>query len=359
MQLLITCPYGLWSLLAHELKKLWFNPENTFQTWTFINTDMHGMMKINYWSRIANKVFIQLCKDEARTFDQLFDLIKNSSYSQYLSNTHIELKVQTKSSQLSSVRSIQSVAHKALLESIKNFGDEASRITELLLTLENNSATLYLNTSGTALHQRGYRKQTGDAPLKENFAVALLLLAGRRFKSPLIDPFCGSWTIAIEAALLAKNIAPGSWRKFAFEQFKNFENWSFQEIKTEAEKKIFDGNYKIFAYDYDPKMISLAKSNAETANVEDCIHFEQKDFLKSEFSLNETSRMITNPPYGKRLKTQDLEELYHKLKKSFTGFLAGGRISSFPMQDMKKEFRKEKKLFNGNEKCSFWQKKVN
>lgn len=320
---------------------------------------MHGMMKINFWSRIANKVFIQLCKDEARTFDQLFDLIKNSSYSQYLSNTHIELKVQTKSSQLSSVRSIQSVAHKALLESIKNFGDEASRITELLLTLENNSATLYLNTSGTALHQRGYRKQTGDAPLKENLAVALLLLAGRRFKSPLIDPFCGSWTIAIEAALLAKNIAPGSWRKFAFEQFKNFENWSFQEIKTEAEKKIFDGNYKIFAYDYDPKMISLAKSNAETANVEDCIHFEQKDFLKSEFSLNETSRMITNPPYGKRLKTQDLEELYHKLKKSFTGFLAGGRISSFPMQDMKKEFRKEKKLFNGNEKCSFWQKKVN
>ncbi len=359
MQLLITCPYGLWSLLAHELKKLWFNPENTFQTWTFINTDMHGMMKINYWSRIANKVFIQLCKDEARTFDQLFDLIKNSSYSQYLSNTHIELKVQTKSSQLSSVRSIQSVAHKALLESIKNFGDEASRITELLLTLENNSATLYLNTSGTALHQRGYRKQTGDAPLKENLAVALLLLAGRRFKSPLIDPFCGSWTIAIEAALLAKNIAPGSWRKFAFEQFKNFENWSFQEIKTEAEKKIFDGNYKIFAYDYDPKMISLAKSNAETAKVEKYIHFEQKDFLKSELLSNESSRIITNPPYGKRLKIQDLEALYSKLKKSFTDALAGGWITSFPMQDMKKEFRKEKKLFNGNEKCSFWQKKVN
>lgn len=158
---------------------------------------------------------------------------------------------------------------------------------------------------------------------------------------------------------MAKNIAPGSWRKFAFEKFKNFENKSFQEIKAEAEQKIFDGKYQIFAYDHDPRMVSLAKSNAKAANVEDCIHFEQKDFLKSEFSLNETSRMITNPPYGKRLKTQDLEELYHKLKKSFTGFLAGGWISSFPMQDMKKGVRKEKKLFNGNEKCSFWQKKVN
>lgn len=85
---------------------------------------MHGMMKINYWSRIANKVFIQLGKGEVKTFDQLFELIKNSSYPQYLSNTHVEIKVQTKASQLSSVRSIQSVAHKALLESIKNFGDE-------------------------------------------------------------------------------------------------------------------------------------------------------------------------------------------------------------------------------------------
>lgn len=358
MQLLITCPYGLWSLLAHELKKLWFHPESTFQTWTFVNTDMHGMMKINYWSRIANKVFIQLGKGEVKTFDQLFELIKNSSYPQYLSNTHVEIKVQTKASQLSSVRSIQSVAHKALLESIKNFGDEAGRTTELLLTLENDSATLYLNSSGTALHQRGYRKQTGTAPLKENLAVALLLLAGWRFKSPLLDPFCGSGTLAIEAALLAKNIAPGSWRTFAFEKFKNFENKSFQEIKAEAEQKIFDGKYQIFAYDHDPRIVSLAKSNAKAANVEDCIHFEQKDFLKSEFSLNETSRMITNPPYGKRLKTQDLEELYHKLKKSFTGFLAGGWISSFPMQDMKKEFRREKKLFNGNEKCSFWQKNV-
>lgn len=181
------------------------------------------MMKINFRSRLANKVFIQLAEGRAENFDELFALVKNSTYSQYLSNTKLTLKVQMKHSQLSSTRSIQSVAHKALLESIHHFGQETEEVSELLLVIEKNIAKLYLNTSGAALHQRGYRIQTGTAPIKENLAAALLLLANWRFKSPLLDPFCGSGTIAIEAALLGRNIAPGSWRSFAFEKFKNFE----------------------------------------------------------------------------------------------------------------------------------------
>lgn len=184
---------------------------------------MQGMMTINLRSRLANKVFIQLAEGKAETFDQLFDLVKKSDYGQFLSNTKISLKVQTKHSQLSSSRSIQSVAHKALLESIQQFGQENQEVSELLLVIDKNLAKLYLNSSGPALHQRGYRLQTGTAPIKENLAAALLLLANWRFKSPLLDPFCGSGTIAIEAALLARNIAPGRWRSFAFEQFKNFE----------------------------------------------------------------------------------------------------------------------------------------
>lgn len=359
MKLLITCPYGLWSLLANELKKNWFQPQNTFQTWTFVTTDMHGMMKINFRSRIANKVFIQLCEGEAKTFDQLFDLMKHSSYEHYLSNTNLSLKVQTKYSQLSSTRTVQSIAHKALLEWIKSFGKEETQTTELFLNIENNKATLYLNTSGASLHQRGYRKQTWFAPLKENLATALLLLANRKFKNPLIDPFCGSGTIAIEAALLAKNIAPGFKRNFAFEQFKNFENWAFQQLKSKAKEKVFDGRYQIFGYDNDPKMITLAKANAQQAGVEDIIHFEQKDFLKSDFSPLEKSRIVTNPPYGKRLENQHLDHLYKKLKDSFSGNLFWGRISPYPIQDMKKEFRSEKKLFNGDEACSFWWRKIN
>lgn len=121
---------------------------------------MQGMMTINLRSRLANKVFIQLAEGKAETFDQLFDLVKKSDYGQFLSNTNLSFKVQSKHSQLSSLRTIQSVAHKALLESIAHFGKEEASASELFLNIENDIASLYLNTSGTALHQRGRRKQT-------------------------------------------------------------------------------------------------------------------------------------------------------------------------------------------------------
>lgn len=357
MELLITSPFGLGSLLAQELKKLWFQPYGTFASGSFLRTDMQGMMTINLRSRLANKVFIQLAEGKAETFDQLFDLVKKSDYGQFLSNTKISLKVQTKHSQLSSSRSIQSIAHKALLESIQQFGQEREEVSELLLVIDKNLAKLYLNSSGPALHQRGYRLQTGTAPIKENLAAALLLLANWRFKSPLLDPFCGSGTIAIEAALLARNIAPGRWRSFAFEQFKNFEAWTFEAIKQEAKAKEFHGKYQISAFDKDTKMLAIAKANAEKAGVADTIHFEVKDFLKADFPAEESSWLITNPPYGKRLNTQDLAPLYEKLLASYQGNWQWGYITSYPLAPMGKDTWNEKKLFNGDEECSFWWRK--
>ncbi len=357
MKVLISCPYGLWSLLAQELKKLWFSPEQTFQTWTFSRSDMQGIMKINLRSRLANKAYLQIAEGKAETFDQLFDLVKKSDYGQFLSNTKLSLKVQSKHSQLSSLRTIQSVAHKALLESIAQFGKEEESASELFLSIENNIARLYLNTSGTALHQRGRRKQTWAAPLKENIAAALVLLAGWRFKAPLFDPFCGSGTIAIEAALLAKNVAPGLRRNFAFQQFKNFESWTFEAMKLEASKKSFEGKYQIFAFDKDPEMIRIARANAQEAGVAELIHFEQKDFLDFNLPWAEKSWLISNPPYGKRIGSQDLDLLYQKLALSFQGEVFGGRISSRQTSGLNKSLWSEKKLFNGNEECSFvWRK---
>lgn len=357
MHLLISCPHGLWSLLAQELKKLWFQPQNTFQTWTFITSDMQGLMKINLRSRLANKVYLQIAEGRAENFDQLFNLIKSSDYGQFLSNTKLTLKVQSKHSQLSSLRTIQSVAHKALLDSITHFGKEEGGTAELFLNIDHNIARLYLNTSWTALHQRGRRKQTWAAPLKENIAVALLLLAGWKFKSPLFDPFCGSGTLVIEAALLAKNIAPGLKRCFAFQQFKNFESWAFDAMKLEASKKSFEGNYQIFAFDHDPEMIRIAKANAQEAGVADMLHFEQKDFLDFKLPSQEKSWLICNPPYWKRIKSQHLDLLYQKLESSFKNEVFWGRISSRGNSELTKTLRNEKKLFNGNEECRFVRKK--
>lgn len=239
MELLITCPFGLGSLLAQELKRLKLKPFGTFSTGTFVETDLSGLYQINLRSRLANKVYIQIAAGEARDFDQLFEKVKKSDYGQRTSNSKISIKVSSRNSQLTSLRSIQSVAHKAILESITHFAREGEETTELLLILENNQLSLFINSSGASLHQRGYREKTGLAPLKENLAAAMVLLSGRKFKSPLIDPFCGSGTIAMEALLIAKNIAPGLRRKFAFEQFSRYDKHLFEQLKAEAQSKIF------------------------------------------------------------------------------------------------------------------------
>lgn len=357
MKLLVSCPYGLWSLLANEIKKIWLPCYDTFHSGTFVITDMIGMMKINLRSRLGNKVFIKLTEGKCISFDQLFNLVEKSAYPLYTSNNNLSIKVQTKNSILSSTRTIQSIAHKALLTSIANFWKEEKETVELFITIENNIMRLYLNSSGKSLHQRAWRKETWAAPIKENLAVALLLLAWRRFKSPLIDPFCGSGTIAIEAALLAKNIAPGLKRHFAFEHFKNFEKQNFEQLKTETQSKTFNGNYHITACDKDPQLIEIARKNAKKAWVAESICFETKDFLQANYQNTEKTRIITNPPYGKRLQSHEINRLYQKLEASYTQEIYGWFISTIATNLDKKHWS-EKKLFNGNEKCSFWRRKI-
>ena len=357
MKLLITCPFWLWSLLSHELKKLGFSPENTFHTWTFVICDTKWMMKINYHSRLANKVYVQLAEWKTTNFDELFDLIKSCNYSQYTSNNNISIKVESKNSLLSSTRAVQSVSHKALLESIARFWVSEKHIDDLLLIIENNITRLYLNTSWSALYQRKYKKGVWEAPLKENLAAALLILSWWSVKSPLIDPFCWSWTIAIEAALMARNIAPWSWRRFNFEYFKNFEQKNFSLIKDEAKKHEFSWDYSITAYDLDPEMLEIAKANTDNAWVWNIIKFDQKNFLKTDFSSLWKSWIVCNPPYGKRLHSTELSSLYKKLESSFINKTYWWWISSYQYQLKDTNNWNIKKLYNWAEECNFYWRK--
>ena len=338
MKLLVSCPAGLGSLLASERKRLQLKPFNTFSKGSWVETDLEGLYKINLWSRLANKVYIQIASWEVKNFDQLFEIIKKSDYGQRSSNSNISLKVTSHHSQLSAQRAIQSVAHKALLEGITHFSKEQEYTEELLLLIEKDQATLLLNSSGPSLHQRGYRTQTGLAPLKENLAAALVLLSSWKFKSPLIDPFCWSGTIAIEALLLAKNIAPWSHRNFAFEKFSRFDHHVWNDLKEEAISKIFDGDYQI----YD-------------------IHFEIKRFQKSDFwpFSSDDHWIISNPPYGKRIVASDLKSLYEEIYSSFDEMGFGGIITSFDQVKPNSEKRSAKPIFNGEDKCTFWTRKLN
>lgn len=359
MKLLISCPFWLGSLLANELKKLHFQPFGTFASGTFVETNLEGLYQINLCSRIANKVWIQLTQGSTKTFDQLFDVIKKSSYGQRSTNSSLSIKVETHNSQLNAVRSIQSVAHKALLESISRSGKEKTESNELLLSIDRNISTLYLNSSWASLHQRWWRQTTGVAPMKENLAAALVILSWRKFKMPLFDPFCGSGTIGIEALLLAKNIAPGLRRSFAFEHFDHFDPQLWQRIKSQAESRIFENKYEIYLSDKDPKMVAITHQNLETRWLKGNLEVNTKDFRVQSFPQS-PHWLISNPPYGKRLVEHDLQHLYKDIMLTFNApECFGGILSSFTnFHQPDPEFWSEKKLFNGEEECRFLYKKV-
>ncbi len=228
--------------------------------------------------------------------------------------------------------------------------------------IRENHALILLNSSGEALHKRGYRREAGDAPIKETLAAALIMISNWRYKSNFLDPFCGSGTIAIEAALLARNIAPGLKRSFAFEDWTWYDKAHKQNTVQEAMAKIYPtGDYHIEASDIDPDMVDIAEENARRAGIPNDITFRScsvKDYTDTPLS----GCLVTNPPYGLRLNDQDLVPLYESLTKIFktNKGLAGGIITSWDLflDRAKKEGFEKRKLYNGSERCDFCYKKV-
>lgn len=360
MKILVTCPFWLASLMSSELKRLWFQIDKTFDTWVYLESDLRWIYQINIWSRIANKVYLLLSEWESKTFDELFDLTSwFPNRSEYISHIdEISISVSIKKSQLTSAKTIQSISHKAIINSIQDQSETSfQEKKEILIHIENDHAQIFVNTSWKALYQRWYRTQTGDAPIKENIAAAMILLTWWKFKENFIDPFCGSWTLPIEAAMIAKNIAPGTNRNFSFQYFKNYNSELFQSLVQEAKSKIFDAKYSIFWYDEDIAMIPIANENAHNAWVGDIVVFNQSDFL--DLDIPEKSRIISNPPYGNRLNPENLSSLYQKLSADFKN-ASGWIITTFRefKELIDERLRSRKMLYNGPSECDFRYKKV-
>lgn len=361
MKLLISCPFWLSSVLAKELKILWYKPYDTFETWTYIDGDLETLYTCNIWSRVANKVYIVLAEKKVISFDQLYDLAKTVERSLYIPKfSHITTLANSKNSKIDSERTIQSIAQRAVFDKIlwaerKWIDKPDAPKSEIMVNITDDHAQILINTSWEALYKRGYRSQIWAAPIKENTAAWLILLAGRRFKEVLMDPFCGSGTIAIEAAMIAKNIAPGLKRNFAFEYFKNHKKPLLDDLKKEAKSKIYPEDYHIYACDVDEEMIYMAKDNASNAWVKKSITFLIQDYHATDLP-QEYGRIITNPPYGKRLKPEQLGALYETLIKQLEdGKIKGGFITDFA--DIEKmtthDERKKNSLYNGGEKATF------
>ena len=331
--------------------------------------DERIMIKANLWSRVGNKVYQVLSEREnIDNFDKLYDEIFNINLKNiYKKNFSIIIKVKSIKSKLNSIPAIQKISKKAFIDNITNKSQEKLAedknlwIFEITILLIEDKLRVLLNTSWEALHKRWYRNNTWEAPLKENIAAALVLFSNWNFKENFYDIFCGSWTIVIEAAMIAKNIAPWLLRYFAFETLWLVDKKLVEEEIKEAETKIFDWEYKIFASDIDENVLNIAKQNALNAWVSDIINFEKKNFreyLKEDL----TWVLVSNPPYWERLKVDNLDDLYIDLDKIFrkNKNLKWWFITSyFEKVDkiIKKDFYKKRKLYNWWEKTYFYKKR--
>jgi putative N6-adenine-specific DNA methylase len=331
--------------------------------------DSKTMIRVNLWSRVWNKVYQVLEEwNNIDNFDKLYDLVWKIDFKKYFHHNYpIVVKVKSINSKLDSTPAIQKITKKAIIDKItdksweKIFEDRDLEKFEIMVLLIDDKVKILLNNTWEALHKRGYRIKTWDAPIKESLAAALVLLSWWRFKETFYDVFCGSGTIAIEAAMIAKNIAPGLDRYFAFENLVLVDKKLVWEELKLAKSKIFNWNYKIIASDIDKEVLEIAKQNAKEAWVDDIIEFNQKDFteyLKQDLKW----ALVSNPPYWERLKVEFLDELYENIDKLFkqNKDLNWWIITSyFDWFDkiIKKDFYKKRKLYNWGEKCYFYKKK--
>lgn len=366
IRLIATSTFGLESCIKREAQRLGFENIKAFDGRVEFDGDESDIVKANIWMRFPSKILIKMGEFKALTFDSLFESVKALDWGSWIPvDGKFTVIGKSVKSTLHSVPDCQAIVKKAVVEKLKlkyhvDWFDETGADYKIQVALLNDIATLTIDTSGDSLHKRGYRQNAMDAPLKENLAAAMIDLSYWRKNRILFDPMCGSGTIPIEAALIARNIAPGLNRSFACDQWERIDKSLWKQAKIEAYKAIdYDFPLKIYGSDIDPDAIELAKENAEKAGVDDCIEFSVKP-LKEASLMGDYGCMITNPPYGERLgELKTVEELYRTLGKLMATNPTWSSYVITSMEYFEKLFGKradaKRKLFNGRIKTDYYQ----
>lgn len=367
MDFCISCASGLESILKKEIQLAWYKVTNSVPKLISFTGDLFAIAKINLRSRVGNKLYLKLSEKEINSFDELFEVITTIDRSKYISpKTPILITASSKDSQLSSTPAIQGIVKKAIIKKLLKGEGTREEMKEkppieIHIHLEKNICSILLNTTGDSLHKRWYKLATWIAPINESLAAGLLLLSWWKFHEPLYDIFCGSWTIVIEAALIAKNIAPWHLRTFAFQQFTRYDQSLLIQAKKEAESKIITNKqHTIIWSDNDPKMITIAKMNAKKAGVENHIQFQTKEIQEYITWPEITGTLVSNPPYGLRFPSKDVEQTHKQIAEIFAknAKLHGWIITSYENfeQLISMKWWKKSKLYNGGELCYFYKK---
>ncbi|MFK8793349.1 THUMP domain-containing class I SAM-dependent RNA methyltransferase [Planococcus plakortidis] len=357
-KLLATAAMGLESIVANEVKELGYET-TTDNGKVFFEGTARDIAKANLWLRTADRVKLIAGEFEATTFDELFEQTKAIEWEKYLP-VDAEFPVQGKSvkSKLHSVPTCQSIVKKAIVERMKKayhrnaFLDESGPRFKIEVSILKDKVQLSIDTSGAGLHKRGYRVGQGEAPLKETLAAALVKLSRWTPDRPFVDPFCGSGTIVIEAAMIGQNIAPGYNREFDSEQWPWIGSKIWDEVRAEAEEQAdYDQPLNILGTDIDHRMIQIAEENVIEAGFAGLVRLQQrqvKDFTTTE----ENGVVIGNPPYGERIgEVEVIEEMIGDMGRMFSKYPTWSVYMLSSMEGFEKLYgqkaTKKRKLYNG------------
>ena len=364
MEFTVPCLFGLEGLCGDELRRQNFENVRVENGRVLFSGDETALAKANLWLRTGERVLITLGSFPARSFEDLFQGVYHLPLEDFIpKDGTFPVKGHCLNSQLMSVPDCQAIVKKAASRRLgEKYGlswlPEAGDKYQLQFSIMNDQVNLYLDTTGPGLHKRGYRAVGNEAPLRETLAAAMVQLTRYRGREFFWDPFCGSGTIAIEAALIAKNRAPGLMRKFAAQSFPWIAPEIWDDLRREAKEKEFNGNYHILGSDNDPRCVSLSMANARKAGVADCIRFRDGDATKMSLPTD-TGILVTNPPYGQRmLEQQSAQRLYAALGRHLK-YANGWKkyiITSEPEFEhyFGKRADKKRKLYNGMIQCNYY-----
>ncbi len=320
------CHFGLESVLKRELTDLGCEITKVEDGKVSYTGDMNTCARANMFLRTTERVLLKVASFQAETFDELFEKTKLIPWEEYLpkDGKFWVAKANSVNSKLFSPSDIQSIMKKAIVERMKTkykleWFEETGNSYPIRVTILKDEVTVCIDTSGESLHKRGYRKLTSKAPITETLAAALIMLTPWNKDRILVDPFCGSGTIPIEAAMIGAKIAPGIQRTFLAETWTQmYPETTWAKAREEAlDLQQKDIEMTIQGYDLDGEIIKAARQNARLAEVDHLIHFQQKPV--SELSSNKRyGFIITNPPYGERLEEKsELPGLYKEMGKVF------------------------------------------
>ena len=364
-QMVCPCLLGVEGLVAEELRKMDaqdVTPENGRVVFT---GDEHILTRANIWSRYSERVLVLLGTFEARTFEQLFQGVKALPWERWIGKKDIfPVKGRSLSSKLSSVPDCQKIIKKAIVERLKqtyhvDWFEESETLYQVQFLLLKDRVSVMLDTSGAGLHKRGYRANATEAPIKETLAAAMAYLSRVRRDGTVLDPFCGSGTILIEAALYAMNIAPGMRRNFAAENWDQIDSKVWQQEKERAMDLVCrDAQFCGFGYDIDSAAVALTLENAKKAGVISHIRAQKRDI--KDFQLEgDRGYVITNPPYGERLlDIRQAEDLYRTMGRVFERRPMWSYTVISPDESFESCFGRKadrrRKLYNGMIKCQLY-----